>query len=193
MVRAILLLGLTVAWATTSRAQDPQVLTTKAPPPAKVISREERQALDSSGDHKSRVKRTIELAESRLEKAELHTTHEQFNEATSELGRYWALVEDGMNYLGTLKRDSNKTRDLYKRLELALRAHGTRLTLMRRNTAAEYAVWIKELEDFTRNSRTEALNSFYGHTVVRERDAKEKERAAEKTAKDGAPQPPQNR
>jgi hypothetical protein len=66
------------------------------------------------------------------------------------------------------KRDSNKTRDLYKRLELALRAHGPRLTAMRRITPLEFAVWIKQVEDYAREGRTEALNSFYGHTVVSE-------------------------
>ena len=39
---------------------------------------------------------------------------------------------------------------------------------MRRNTPLEFAVWIKHVEDFARDGRTEALNSFYGHTVVRE-------------------------
>ena len=39
---------------------------------------------------------------------------------------------------------------------------------MRRTTPLEFAVWIKQVEDFARDGRTEALNSFYGHTVVRE-------------------------
>ncbi len=54
-------------------------------------------------------------------------------------------------------------------LELALRSDGPRLTTMRRTTPLEYAVWIKKVEEFARESRTEALNSFYGHTVVREK------------------------
>ena len=81
---------------------------------------------------------------------------------------YHALIENALVFLSTFKRDSNKTRDLYKRLELALRAHGPRLTAMRRTTPLEFAVWIKQVEDFAREGRTEALNSFYGHTVVRE-------------------------
>jgi hypothetical protein len=44
---------------------------------------------------------------------------------------YHALIEKRLQFLSTLKRDSNKTRDLYKRLELALRADGPRLTAMR--------------------------------------------------------------
>jgi len=39
---------------------------------------------------------------------------------------------------------------------------------MRRVTPLEFAVWIKKVEDFARAGRTEALNSFYGHTVVRD-------------------------
>ena len=48
---------------------------------------------------------------------------------------YQALIENALQFLSTFKRDSNKTRDLYKRLELALRADGPRLTAMRRTTA----------------------------------------------------------
>jgi hypothetical protein len=49
-----------------------------------------------------------------------------------------------------------------------LRAHGPRLNAVRRVTPAEYSVWIKEVENFARDSRTEALNSFYGNTVIRD-------------------------
>jgi len=79
---------------------------------------------------------------------------------------YWALVEDALSFMKTIDRDNNRKRDLYKRLELSLRAHGPRLSTMRRGTPSEYAVWIKEIEDFARKGRTEALNSFYGHTVI---------------------------
>ena len=51
---------------------------------------------------------------------------------------------------------------------MALRSDGPRLTAMRRITPLEFAVWIKKVEDFARAGRTEALNSFYGQTVVRD-------------------------
>ena len=139
-----------------------------APPPLRVIAAEEKAILADIKDSKSRVKKSIELAEAHLLNAETWTSQDQFTEASAELGRYWALIEDLLNYLSPLNRDSTKTRDLYKRLELSLRAHGPRLTIIRRDTPLEYAVWIKEIEEFARSSRTEALNSFYGHTVVRE-------------------------
>ncbi len=159
---------LMVVSASAIAAQDQPVSTVTAPPPARVISAEERSLLDRTSDNKSRLKKALELAEGHLLKAETHTTQEQHNEASAELGRYWALIEDVFSHLSPLNNDKTKTRDLYKRLELALRAHGTRLAMLRRTTPLEYAVWVKEIEEFTRSSRTEALNSFYGHTVVRE-------------------------
>ena len=51
---------------------------------------------------------------------------------------------------------------------------------MRRTTPLEFAVWIKQVEDFARDGRTEALNSFYGHTVVRESKDKTNEKPEEK-------------
>lgn len=125
--------------------------------------------IDEERDSKSRVHVTLDLAEGHLANAELQTTHLNYDEAAAEAGKYSALIEDLFVFLRRLKQDSNKTRDLYKRVELALRAHGPRLGIMRRTTPSAYAVGIKETEDFARRGRTEALNSFYGQTVVRDR------------------------
>ena len=149
-------------------AQETQQQPPTAPPPLRVLTSENRTLLAQTKDNKSRVKKTIELGEIHLAKAETHTKAEQYSEALAELGHYWALIEDVLKHIGDLPRDKGKTRDLYKRVELALRAHGIRLTIMRRSTPAEYSFWIKQLEEYARNGRTEALNSFYGHTVIRE-------------------------
>jgi hypothetical protein len=164
------------ACALTVPGQEPvQQLT--APPPPKVISKDEQVQLDTAKDQKTRVKLFISLAESHLLLAEQYTVQPNFEAASAEIGKYHALVDEALEFLASLKHDSNKTRDLYKRIELALRAHGPRLTSMRRTTPLEYAVWIKEVEEFARNGRTEALNSFYGHTVVRDPQKKsEKEK-----------------
>jgi hypothetical protein len=149
-------------------AQTPKSPDQTAPPPAKIITREERTQINQSKDEKARVKLTIELAETHLTNAESHTLQQQFDGAATEAGMYWALIEDVFGFMKTLERDNNRRRDLYKRLELSLRAHGPRWTSIRRSTPAEYAVWIKEIEEFARNGRTEALNSFYGDTVIRD-------------------------
>ena len=153
----------------------PQPTPLTAPPPFKMIVKEERAALDANvNDPKKRLKLTIEFAGGHLTNAEQHTTRENYEAASTEVGMYQALIENALKFLSTFKRDSNKTRDLYKRLELSLRADGPRLTAMRRTTPLEFAVWIKKVEDFARDGRTEALNSFYGHTVVREPQKQDK-------------------
>src|SRR5215212_6035911 len=121
-------------------------------------------------DSQPQLKLTIEFASAHLTRAEQHTAREDYEAASAEVGMYHALVESALQFLNTCKRDSNKTRDLYKRLELALLSDGPRLTAMRRVTPLEFAVWIKQVEDFARDGRTEALNSFYGHTVVHDRE-----------------------
>jgi hypothetical protein len=152
-------------------AQDPQPQPTPlpAPPPFKMIVKEERDEIEQTTDSQKRLRLTIEYATAHLSRAEDHTARENYEAASAEVGMYHALIENALAFLSTFKRDSNKTRDLYKRLEMALRAHGPRLTSMRRTTPLEFAVWIKQVEDFARDGRTEALNSFYGHTVVRDK------------------------
>ena len=130
--------------------------------------------LEAAKDTKARLRASLELADAHLTKAETKTSQVNYDEAAAELGQYRAIVEDLFLFLSSLKQDSNKTRDLYKRVELTLRAQGPRLSIIRRTTPAAHAVWIKEIEDFARHGRTEALNSFYGHTVVRDRPIEEK-------------------
>lgn len=158
-------------------AQDPQPTPLTAPPPFKTIAKEERAQIEQTRDSGKRLKMTIDFAVVHLTKAEQHTTQSNYDAAAEEVGMYHALIENALGFLSSFKRDSNKTRDLYKKLELALRAHGPRLTNMRRTTPLEHAVWLKKVEDFAREGRTEALNSFYGHTVVRE---SKKEKSEEK-------------
>jgi hypothetical protein len=143
-----------------------------APPPLKIIPRLERTQMNESKDAKARVKITLEFAEQHLANSESATARGDFDAAALAAGKYWALVEDVFGFMKTLKTDSNKTRDLYKRVELTLRAQGPRIVAIRRTTPLEYAVWIKEIEDFARRGRTEALNSFYGHTVISDRQQK---------------------
>jgi hypothetical protein len=140
------------------------------PPPMKFVSRNERTQLLAARDAKARTRATIELAEARLSRAEQLTAGQQYEAASNELGSYQGLVEDALSYLdGTApKKDS---RDTYKRLELALRTHCARLEAIRRVTPSEYAVHVKAICECARNARTEALNAFYGDTVIRDLSA----------------------
>ncbi len=146
-----------------------------APPPLRTIPPAERAELNEAKDPKARMRSTLDLAGQHLQRAEKAATEQQYDASLMELGNYLALIEDGFKFLAGLNAERGKTRDHYKHLELALRAHGPRLTAMRRITPLEYATRMKEVETFAREGRTDALNAFYGHTVVRDGPGKQDE------------------
>jgi hypothetical protein len=189
------LLLVTFVCGSAVNAQDPEPLPTErpsptpltAPPPIKIISREERAQINQAGDSKDRIRTTMELAALRIGRAEQLAKDGKYDDALTEVGSYEALIQDSLDFLKAMKRDSNKTRDLCKRVDIALRAHAPRLTTMRRETPLEFAVWIKKVEEFARAARTEVLNTFYGHTVVRE-----PEKTKAKPAQSPTPTPKSN-
>jgi hypothetical protein len=152
-----------------ARAQD-YGLPLGPPPPMKFVSRSERTQLSAARDAKARTRATIELAEARLARAEQLTAGQQFEAASTELGVYQGLVEDALSYLDGAE-PKKASRDTYKRLELALRTHCARLEAIRRVTPSEYAVHVKAICECARNARSEALNAFYGDTVIRDTSA----------------------
>ena len=152
----------------TAGAQERPIGQMPAPPPMKFVSRDERSQLTAARDAKSRVKLSIELAEAHLASAEQLTQQKKFESALEEIGSYLGLIDDAREFLGTMDRDKNSTRDLFRHLDIKLRAHLPRLAVMRRTTPAEYAANIKAAEDHARDARAQALDSFYGHTVLRE-------------------------
>lgn len=167
----------------------PVVQQPAAPPPAKLITKGDRGRVDAAKDAKARLRITIEIAEAHLADAETRSAGEDFDAAAASLGKYHALIEDALSFLGSMPRDQNRTRDLYKKLELALRAHGPRLTAIRRITPLEYAVWVKQLEEFARKGRTEALNSFYGTTVLKDPHSRVENEKSSKKPQEPTPTP----
>lgn len=160
-----------------------------APPPMRFVSRDERSQLVATKDLKSRLRTTLELAELHLGRAEESTGQKKFEHASEELGRYLGLIDDARRVLGTLDRDRNSTRDLYRRFDIALRAQVPRLAVMRRTTPADYAVHLKAAEEFARDTRAEALESFYGHSVLREDPENQKKPDQNKDDPEGSKRP----
>ena len=161
------LVAVIVFIAPEARGQDNHPpLISSPPPPMKFVSRNERTVLSAARDAKARTRTTIELAEARLSRAEQLTAGQQYEAASAELGIYQGLVEDVLDYLD--RADPKKHRDTYKRLELALRVHSARLESIRRVTPSDYAVHVKAICECARSARTEALNAFYGDTVLRD-------------------------
>lgn len=163
------LVAVIVFIAPETRGQDYRspLISAPPPPPMKFVSRNERTQLSAARDAKARTRATILLAEARLARAEQLTLGQHFEAASAELGIYQGLVDDALKYLNGVEK-KKKSRDIYKNLELALRAHSARIEAIRRTTPSEYAVHVKAICEHARNARTEALNSFYGDTVIRD-------------------------
>ena len=155
------------AWST-AIAQQPRSPQMPAPPPMKFVSREERSRLNEARDSKSRISITLELAADHLTKAEEFTSQKKFDQSCEELGRYLGLLTDARTFLATMNPSKNSTRDLYRHFDIALRRLPPRLAVMRRSTPADYAGNLKAAEEYTRETRSEVLDKFYGHTVLRE-------------------------
>src|SRR5436190_18666253 len=154
--------------STSAAAQQPQMPRMPAPPPLRLVSRSERSQLDEARDAKARLHATITLAEDHLTHAESLTGLKKFDEASAEVGSYLGLIGDLRDYISKLNHDKTSTRDLCRHFEWDVRLHIPRLAVMRRDTPAAYSLYIKDAEEFVKDTRAEALDSFYGHSVLRE-------------------------
>lgn len=169
-------------------AQQPRSPQMPAPPPMRFVSREERSQLTAARDPKARLRTSIDLALNRLTRVEDFTSQKRFDQASEELGGYLGLIEDVRAFCGGMDRDKGSTRDLYRKLEIALRAQIPRLAVVRRSTPAAYAGHLKAAEEYVRETRSDALDSFYGHSVLRE-DASEKKPEENKDSPEGVKRP----
>ena len=160
-----------------------------APPPMRTISREERAQLTEAKDPKARIRTTIDLMGNRLTRIEDYTNQKQFAQASEELGGYLGLIDDVRAFCGGLNHDKGSTRDLYRHLEIALRMQIPRLAVVRRTTPVAYAVHLKDAEEYVRETRSEALDSFYGHSVLREGAGGEKKPEGNKDSPEGVKRP----
>ena len=170
-------------------AQQPRSPQLPAPPPMRFISPDERSKLTAAKDSKSRIRTTIDLAASRLTRTEEFTSQKKFAQASEELGGYLGLIDNVRAFIAGMNRDKGSTRDLYRHLEIALRAHIPRLAVIRRTTPAEYAGNLKAAEEYVRDTRSEALDSFYGHSVLREDAGGAKKPAGPKDSPEGSKRP----
>jgi hypothetical protein len=180
-----LLLAISICFLAATTYAQPRTPQLPTPPPMRFVTRDDRSQLTTTSDSKARVRLTIELSDARLARTEALTSEKQFEMASEALGNYLGLIEDVMHFIGNLVQDRGSTRDLYRRVDISLRAQIPRLAVMRRITPAEYATHIKVAEEFARNMRTEALDSFYGYSILRENPRPEtKADAAKDPARD---------
>lgn len=165
-----------------------------APPPMRFIPSELRSRLAAEErDMKDRTKLSIQFAGERLAAAETKTLAENYDAAGIELGIYQALIADAVKFIKQSGRRDNKARDNFKRIDLALREHTPRIEKIRRTTPAQSAVHVRAALDFVRQSRTDALESFYGDTVLREVPPDPEQQPAENQRAKSGPDAPEKK
>jgi HEAT repeat protein len=143
----------------------------EAPPPMKYIPQAERARLAAVRETKARTRLSLALIEERLENAERLTTSHHFDGAAAELGIYQALITDALDHLRAASSTANQNRDLYKLMDLTLRAQASRIDAMRRATPFQSATNVRAVYEHVERARTVALNAFYGEQVVTEEEA----------------------
>ena len=150
----------------TSAAQQQQ--REDGPPPMRYLPEDVRQRVESERDLKDRAKLGMAIAEERLARASQFADADRFEDATAEIGVYEAVVEDTVHFLQSSGKVNNKLRDVFKRVEITLRSHVTRLESIRRGLPERHAVYVKDAIEFVRDHRDLALGAFYDDTVIRE-------------------------
>ena len=140
------------------------------PPPLRYVPPDVRQRLDGAKDAKTRARLSMEIAEERLIRAAQLAGEDKFAASTAEIGIYEAVVEDTVRTLHASNpgRANNKLRDIFKRVEITLRSHVTRLESIRRVLPERHAVYLKDAIDFVRDRRDQALGAFYSDSILRE-------------------------
>jgi hypothetical protein len=138
------------------------------PPPMRYLPVELRGRLDAERDPKARARLGMLIAEECLDRAAQLADQDEFVAATGQIGVYQAVVDDTIDYLDRPGRAGNKLRDIYKRVEITLRTHVTRLETIRRGLPSQHAVYLKDAIDFVRDNRDRALGAFYDDAVIRE-------------------------
>ncbi|MEQ1641982.1 MAG: hypothetical protein ABL959_00890 [Pyrinomonadaceae bacterium] len=139
-----------------------------APPPVKLLSKDERSRLDAKAvDLKARTKLALELMDARLDAAEKWADGRQFDTMFNELGGFHALMDDSIEFLNRRDSGSNgKILDNFKRLEIGLRAFSPRIEVIRRELPIRYDDYVRRLMKFVRDARTRATEPLFSDTVV---------------------------
>lgn len=155
----------TFAFVQPAAAQDDPPDT--APPPLKIVSKDDRQKLDAENDIKDRTNLALRMMDTRLDSAELLSANKDFDMMFRELGYFHALVDDSVTFLEKRDANSKKVLDTFKKLEIGLRGFIPRLETVRRDVPLRYEDYVRHLMKFVREARARAIDPMFGDSVVR--------------------------
>jgi hypothetical protein len=134
--------------------------------PDKKFSESEKKSLENEKNVKKRTQLSIDLMESRLRTTEMLIQEPKFQEALNEIGIYQGLLEDSFKFLEQNDLKNDKVQDNFRKLEIVLRKHITRLELIRREMTYKYAWHVQKLMKFVREIRAKAVEPLFSDTVV---------------------------
>jgi len=137
-----------------------------APPPLKILYKEEKMQLEVENDVKKRTKLALLLMEARLKKAEESNVQNDFNGMFTELGGFHALVDNTLNFLNRNDDGGGKVLNNFKRIELNLRSFIARLEIIRRELPLKYEFYVRGLIKLVRDARTKAVEPMFTDSVV---------------------------
>ena len=137
-----------------------------APPPLKILYKEEKAQLDIENDIKKRTKLALDLMEIRLKKAEDFNTQNNFEGMFTELGGFHALVDNTLSFLDKNDTGGGKVLNNFKRMELSLRTFIARLEVIRRELPLKYEFYVRGLVKQVRDARTKAVEPMFSDSIV---------------------------
>lgn len=160
-----LLFSAAAAWS-----QPPEDLSQTAPPPAKTLSKEEKDLLNSQPDSKKYTKAALELMEIRMKRAEEADTRDDFEAMFIELGAFHALMDHSLDFLLKKHSDGKKAFNDFKRYELGIRGFSPRMEMLRRDLPIKYEYYVRVLMKYLREARSKAIDPMFADSVVRDKN-----------------------
>lgn len=137
-----------------------------APPPLRIVSKDELARLEAIRDVKKRTRTALELMSARLKQAETLIAQDQLDLMYKELGGFHGLMDNTLAFLDKGDQDSGKVLNNYKRFEIGLRQFRPRLELIRRDIPLRYEPYVRNLIGYLRDARTKAVEPLFGDSVV---------------------------
>mgnify|MGYP007125701776 CR=1 FL=1 len=157
---------LTIQFSLLTVASAQEVPPDAAPPPLKIIPKDEIALLDDKTDIKDRTKLSLELMNVRLKSAEKLAEANDFDGMYRELGVFHALMDDALKFLNERDNGKGKVLDNFKRLEIALRGMAPKIEVIRRELPLRYDTYVRKLMGYVRSARAKATDSLFDDTVV---------------------------
>lgn len=156
----------TLLFSLAGEALGQEETTESAPPPLKIISKDEISRLVAKTDPKDRTKVSLEMMNLRLTTAEKTASMRDFDGMYRELGFFHALMDDALTFLHERDNGNGKILDSFKRLEIALRGMATRIEVIRRELPLKYDPYVRKLTQYLRTARARATDSLFDDSVL---------------------------